>query len=121
LNGKETKGNMIKAFAKHKGKKALGLEAVEVDEEAAEFIEVANVGEGDEFMAVLPWKGAIREPKNASSMQILKEKPDESYEIDFVYGYKSEEVRQNCFYNPRKKPVYMTAALGIIFDPKTRT
>jgi len=34
-----------------------------------------------------------------------------------VYGYKSEDVRQNLFYNTKRRPVYMTAALGIILDP----
>ena len=91
---------------------------MDLDDEAMQMFEVADVGHGDEFMAVLPWKGAIKEPTNHPP--INKTIPDISYEIDFVYGYKSEEVRQNLLYNSRKKPVYMTAAMGIIFDPKTR-
>ena len=70
-------------------------------------------------MAVLPWKGAIKEPTNHPVPN--PSMPNVEYEMDFVYGYKSEEARQNLFYNHRGKPVYMTAALGIIFDPKTRT
>lgn len=38
-----------------------------------------------------------------------------------MHGYKNEEARQNLFYNAKRKPVYMTAALGVILDPKTRT
>lgn len=64
---------------------------MELDKEAQEIFEVADVGHGDEFMAVLPWKGAIREPTNHPP--INRTKPDVSYVIDFVYGYKSEEVR----------------------------
>ena len=70
-------------------------------------------------MAVLPWKGAIREPTNHPPVNPTK--PDVSYVIDFVYGYKNEEVRQNLFYNVKKRPVYMTAAMGVIFNPKDRT
>lgn len=89
-----------------------------IDHEAEELFEIADVGHGDEFMAVLPWKGAIKEPTNHPEKN--EAPPDVTYTIDFVYGYKNEEVRQNLFYNSQKKPVYMTAAIGIIFDPKTR-
>jgi hypothetical protein len=37
-----------------------------------------------------------------------------------VYGYRSEDVRQNCHYNAKKRPVYMTACLGIIYNPSQR-
>ena len=47
--------------------------------------------------------------------------PDQKWEIDFVYGYKSEDARMNLHYNIKGQPVYMTAALGIILDPKART
>jgi hypothetical protein len=36
--------------------------------------------------------------------------------MDFAYGFRTEDVRMNLFYNNSKKPVYMTAALGIILD-----
>jgi hypothetical protein len=77
------------------------------------------VAHGDEFMAICPWKGAIKEPNPLPV--INPSKPDFSYTIDFVYGYRTDDTRMNCFYNNKKKPVYMTAALGIILDPKTRT
>lgn len=92
---------------------------VELDEEAHQLFEIADVGHGDESMACMPFKGALKEPTNHPP--INKTKPDVSYEIDFVYGYKSEEVRQNLFYNSKRKPAYMAAAMGIILDPKTRT
>lgn len=70
-------------------------------------------------MAVLPWKGAIKEPTNHPP--INSDVPNVSYKIEFVYGYRNEDARMNLFYNSKKKPVYMTAALGIILDPKKRT
>lgn len=71
-------------------------------------------------MACKPWLGAIKKP-TVGPLAINKEKPDESFEIDFVHGYKSNIARQNCRFNSEGKSVYMTAALGIILDHPTRT
>ena len=111
------KGEKIKMNAKNK-KKGGESKMKQLDKDAEEIFEVAEVGQGDEFMAVLPWKGAIKEP--TSHPKPNPAKPDVTYEIEFVHGYRNEDCRQNLFYNVNKKPVYMTAALGIIFDPKTR-
>lgn len=54
-------------------------------------------GEGDEFAAVKPWLGAIKEPKTHPKPN--KKAPVEDYEIDWVWGYRSEEARQNCCFN----------------------
>jgi len=91
---------------------------IRLDPEAEEIFEVVDPGQGDEFMAVLPWKGAIKEPLNHPPVN--KTKPDANFQIDFVYGYKCEDVRMNLFFNASGNPVYMAAALGIIFDPKSR-
>lgn len=69
-------------------------------------------------MAIKPYLSAIMWPTKKPVLN--KEKPDQSYEIDFVYGYKCEEVRQNLFYNSKRRPVYMTAAIGVILDAKSR-
>lgn len=69
-------------------------------------------------MAIKPWRGACKEPRDHPP--INPEKPEQRYEIDFVYGYRCEDARQNVLYNSKKKVVYMTAALGIIFDAGTR-
>jgi hypothetical protein len=50
-------------------------------------------------MAVKPWIGAIKEP-TIPPLRIDKEAPGISYKINFVHGYKSDQVRQNLFYNP---------------------
>jgi len=41
--------------------------------------------------------GAIKEPENHPKKNPAK--PKESYEIEWVYGYRSEDSRQNCFFN----------------------
>ena len=70
-------------------------------------------------MACKPWIGAVKEPEQIPP--INKTPPDQSYEIEFVHGYKSDLTRQNLYYNSNNKCVYMTAALGIILDPEERT
>lgn len=42
----------------------------------------------DQFMAVKPWKGAIKAPSNPP--QVNESQPDVSYEIEFAHGYKSD-------------------------------
>jgi len=81
------------------------------------FVEAPEMG--DQFMACKPWIGAIKEP---DVVPVINEsKPDETYEIDFVHGYKSDLTRQNLYYNTNQQCVYMTAALGIVLDTENRT
>jgi microtubule-associated protein-like 6 len=54
-------------------------------------------GEGDEFAAVKPWLGAIKEPK--SHPKPNKKAPTEDLKIDWVYGYRNEEARMNVALN----------------------
>ncbi len=68
---------------------------------------------GDEFMAVKPWVGAIKEPtysyykdKNQSS------EPPITIEPEFVYGYRSKDQRNNVRFLANGKLLYNAAALG---------
>ena len=65
-------------------------------------------------MAVKPWLGAIKEP--VPKPKVNPQKPNQEYEIDWVYGYKSDEGRMNLYFNNQGKAVYPTAALGVIYD-----
>jgi len=76
-------------------------------------------GEEKGFMAVKPWIGAIKEPDNHPPVNTSK--PDTTYQIDYVFGYRCEDSRQNVFYNPDGNIVYMTACLGIILDKNSNT
>lgn len=84
------------------------------DDIMSQIFEKVEPGEGDEFAAVKPWLGAIKEPKNHPKS--VKKAPAEEYVIDWVYGYRSEEARQNVQFNAAGQAVYPTAALGVIFD-----
>lgn len=51
---------------------------------------------GDEFMAVKPWIGAVKEP--TKKMSTKNSTPDSMLELDWVYGYRSYDVRNNLHY-----------------------
>ena len=65
-------------------------------------------------MAVRPYLGAIMEPKNHPPPN--PKAPDTKYKLEYVYGYRCADSRQNVFYNSLGQAVYMTAALGVILD-----
>ena len=81
--------------------------------------EIEEVAAGEQFMAVKPWIGAVKEP--VPCPEVNKDAPDETYCIEHVYGYRCEDSRQNVFYNPDGKVVYPTACLGVILDKDSNT
>lgn len=72
-----------------------------------------------EFMAVKPWIGAIAEPDDHPPVN--KAKPDQTYQLEYVYGYRCQDSRQNVYYNSSGNIVYITAALGVILDKASNT
>ena len=59
-------------------------------EENGDFFEVEDA-QGEEFMAVRPWLGAIAEPTNHNPPN--PSKPDIRYELEYVYGYRCQDSR----------------------------
>ena len=57
--------------------------------------EIEEAGEGEQFMAVKPWLGAIAEP--TSHPEPNASAPDEDFELEYVYGYRCEDSRQNWY------------------------
>jgi microtubule-associated protein-like 6 len=111
--------NKKDARAAMKAKAYPGEETQEYDEIMSALFEKVPPGEGDEFAAVKPWLGAIKEPK--SHPKPNKKAPVEDYAIDWIYGYRSEEARMNCQFNSAGLAVYPTAAVGVVFDYKNMT
>lgn len=71
-------------------------------------------------MAVKPWIGALKAPSNPP--QANNTPPSKTLKIEYVYGYRSEDSRQNVFYSSNSNNVvYMTAALGIVLDKTNNT
>lgn len=71
-----------------------------INKDMRDFLEVDDVAHGDESGTVKPWLGAIFEPSDHPP--INNTKPDFTYEIDFVYGYRTEDVRMNLYYNIKR-------------------
>ncbi|CAI2383913.1 unnamed protein product [Moneuplotes crassus] len=91
---------------------------VQIPTEYENLFEKIDMGDGDEFMAVLPWKGAIHAPDDPPKFN--KQPPDERYKLLAAYGVRTEETRENIHFNHKGKVVYMTAAIGIINDHENR-
>lgn len=89
------------------------------DKPEGDFFEVEEAGEGEQFMAVKPWIGAIKEPANHPPPDATP--PDARYALEYVYGYRCEDSRMNLYFNPSGEAVYMTAALGVILNMKNNT
>ena len=53
------------------------------------------------------------------NIQKNPEAPDQDYEIEYVYGFRTFDCRQNLRYSHKWQLVYMVAALGIVLDPET--
>lgn len=71
------------------------------------------------FMAVKPWKGAVKEPSDHPDED--PSPPDEEYKLEYVFGYRTENSRNNLYYNADGNVVYMTAALGVILNTEDNT
>jgi Ca2+-binding EF-hand superfamily protein len=82
-----------------------------------------DIGGGDEFMAVKPWKGVIDNsvPSNYKPSKADSEPPDANLKLEYVYGYRCHDVRNNLRYTPDDHFIYHTAALGIKMNPVKNT
>lgn len=61
------------------------------------------------------FSGQLQEPSN--HLEVNCAAPTDTYKLEYVYGYRAQDSRQNVFFNCQKQPVYFTAALGVILDP----
>jgi len=68
---------------------------------------------------VKPWIGAVKEPANHPKVD--KSAPDCALALEYVYGYRCQDARQNVFYNVDGNIVYATAALGVILNKYDNT
>ena len=70
--------------------------------------------DSEDFMAIKPWVGSIV-PPTVPPLATSKP-PDIHLELDFVYGYRSQDVRNNLHYNVIGNVIYHSAQVGIIYD-----
>ena len=74
--------------------------------------------EGDQFAAIKPWKTNVINciPNHYKKSKLDGTLPDAELELELVYGYRSNDTRNNLRYTKNGKFVYHTAAVGIVYD-----
>ena len=105
-------------FTAEAGRVKQGGSRHDADAREDDFFEVEEA-EGQEFMAVKPWIGQVAEPDNHN--EVSMDKPEQTYALEYVYGYRSADSRQNVHFNASGQATYMTAALGVILDHDSNT
>jgi len=79
--------------------------------------------EGDQFMAVKPWEGVVKNsvPTGYKPNKRDGTAPDASIQLEYVYGYRCHDVRNNLRYTADDKIVYHSAGVGIVLDTYKNT
>ena len=54
--------------------------------------------EGDQFMAIKPWLGAIKEPTEPYYKSNGTKPPNVSLDLSFAHGYRTKDCRNNLKY-----------------------
>ncbi len=85
--------------------------------------ESEEVNEGDQFMAVKPWVGAVKNsvPTSYKPGKNDSSAPEASLSLEYVHGYRCHDCRNNIRYNNDGDIVYHTAAVGITLNVKSNT
>jgi len=74
---------------------------------------------GERAGANKPFIGAIVEP--TKHPQHNSKVPNEDYELEYVYGYRAYDCRQNLHFTASNKITYCAASIGITLDPQSNT
>lgn len=74
-------------------------------------------------MAVKPWLGVIKNsvPSNYKPSKSDYLGPDATLELEYVFGYRCHDTRNNLRFANDGKLVYHTAGVGIVMDTQTNT
>ena len=73
--------------------------------------------QGDQILAVQPWKSAVKHmaPKVEPKIKASK-RPIAAMTMKWAFGFRSFDTKNNLFYNAQGEAVYSTAGVGIIHD-----
>lgn len=69
-------------------------------------------------MACKPWMGAIKEPsyKYYNNKKEGSKPPKCKLDLEYVYGYRTKDMRNNLYFLANGKILYNAAAVGIVMD-----
>lgn len=62
-----------------------------------------------------------QQPDNYQTSKIDSTAPDASLELEYAYGFRSRDVRNNLRYTAEGDLVYHTAGVAIVMDKKKNT
>ena len=76
---------------------------------------------GDQATNVEPWRLAIEQPEWSENLNIekLNKKPKTNVKLDFVFGYRTRDTRNNLRYISENKILYHSGSYGLIHDLTT--
>ena len=66
------------------------------------------------FQAVKPWIGAVVAPSNPP--QLSSAAPESNLELEWVYGYRAQDARNNLRYTGAGNIVYSAASVGVVLN-----
>mmetsp|Transcript_16129 Transcript_16129/g.13678 ORF Transcript_16129/g.13678 Transcript_16129/m.13678 type:complete len:121 (+) Transcript_16129:801-1163(+) len=74
-------------------------------------------------MAVKPWVGTVKAtvPSSYNPSKGDSDEPEANLELEYVYGYRTHDTRNNLRYNNNGEVIYHTAAVGISLNTKQNT
>ncbi|OMJ72735.1 hypothetical protein SteCoe_28741 [Stentor coeruleus] len=89
-------------------------------EENEGFFKVEKPNQGDQMLCIKPWLGALKAPEQPP---IINDAPPKaSLVLEYAYGYRCFDARQNLYYTSDPNCiVYMTAAIGVVLNKSTNT
>lgn len=85
--------------------------------------EVEDVGDGDQRMAVLPFKGQVAAswPTGYKNNAKSGEKPQGNLTLKYAHGFRSFDTRNNLKYINQNEVLFTTAALGVVLNKQANT
>jgi hypothetical protein len=77
----------------------------------------------DQAPATEPWKKTVQDmaPQGYAPSKAARERPDASLDLEYIYGYRCHDARNNLRYTHEGKIVYHAAGVGVVLNQKENT